>query len=127
MIKVKFEKYWCDYHRQSEEKTFSGLDELEEWIFSQMERNYSDTDSHVMSFPTPAKAQRIGESGPHSIDFSPTLNGPSIWIHYIENGSGIIFSDGKMTAGQKHWSQTVQDWLVHCDKRQHAPKFNFVE
>ncbi len=36
MIKVKYERYWNDFKRTSEVKSFSNLCELENWIFSQM-------------------------------------------------------------------------------------------
>ncbi len=127
MIKVGYEKYWCDFHRQSEEMNFSTLEELENWIFSQMEVKYSDDGSHLMSFPTPVKVERIRENGPWTIEFTPTTTGPTIWIHQIEDENGIIFSDGKLTCGLRHWSKAVQEWLIHCDKRQHNPQFNFVE
>lgn len=58
---------------------------------------------------------------------TPQHGGPHFWIHQIENERGIIFADGKNTAGQKHWSQEVRDWLKHCKERQYAPKFVFAE
>lgn len=124
MIVVKYEEYLNDYRRSNHEKRFSSLTELEDWIFSQMQQDY--TDGRGMSFPTVEKCKQLGDTGPGEISFTPRWGGPEFWIHQIENDSGIIFSDGGMTAGQKHWSQAVQDWLAHCDERQRQPKFNFV-
>lgn len=126
MIKIKFERYWNDYHRKNETKDFSSLSELEEWIFGQMQRDYSKND-YAMSFPTPEKAARIVSKGPWAIEFTPKRGEESIWIKQIENYSGIIFSDGTFTSGQKHWNKDIQEWLTHCDSRKRNPQFNFAE
>lgn len=126
MIKIKYERYWNDFIRKSEEKTFFGLEDLADWIFGQMQQDY--TKDFVMSFPTPAKLKRIGEAdGPYRIEFKPVRGGESIWIYLIQDTNGILFSDGRFTSGKKHWSRTVQEWCIACDKRQHAPTFNFVD
>lgn len=125
MIEVKYERYWNDFYRKSETKHFPSLRELEEWIFGQMQQDYTEK-QFVMSFPTPKAAERISVRGPWSIEFKPVWGEETFWIHQISDGS-IIFSDGKFTAGQKYWNKEVQDWLVHCDERQHHPKFNFAD
>ena len=122
MLRVKYERYWNDFHRRNEVKHFADLDELAEWMFGQMQQDYT----RGMSFPTPEKASRIGESGPWAIELRPVWGGENLWIHQIENSCGIIFSDGKLTSGQKHWSQAVKEWLVRYDERRCSPKFNFV-
>lgn len=123
MLKVKYERYWNDSHRRSEVKSFADLDELADWMFDQMQQNYIK----AMSFPTPEKVARIGRTEPWSIELRPVWGEENIWIHQIEGYEGIIFSDGKFTDGQKHWSKDVQKWLVRCEERQHRPKFNFVD
>lgn len=125
MIKIKFERYWNDFTRKNEVQSFSSLDALADWMFGQMQRDY--TKDFAMSFPTPEKAKRIGETGPWRIEFQPQFGGESIWIYLIENSSGIIFSDGRFTSGQKHWSAEVQQWLAACEERRRGPKFNFVD
>lgn len=124
MLWVKYELYWSDLCRKSKERTFRDLEELEEWIFGQMERDC--TDRCAMSFPTPEAAEYIGETGPWRIKFKPQYGGPSFWIKEIMDNRGIIFSDGTFTAGQKHWSESVKSWLRHCEERRKAPKFDFV-
>ncbi len=130
MITVYYEKYWNDFCRRDETKTFYALEDVADWIFSQMRVDYSDKEHGwvYMYFPTEEKSQRIRASGPSSIEFMPESGGPTFWIHKMtENGGKIIFTDGKMTAGQKHWSQEVRAWLVECDKRRKTPRFDFVE
>ena len=122
---VKYERYWNDYHRKDETKTFLNLAELENWIFNQMQQDY--TKDFVMSFPTPKKASRIKATGPWSIEFHPTWGEENIYIHKIENSTGIIFSDGRFTSGLKHWTHEVQEWSTHCEEHRKNPKFNFAE
>lgn len=120
MIKVRYEEYHNDYFRRNHEETFSSLTELEDWIFGQMQQDY--TKSCGMYFPTGKHSKEASR-----ISFTPVCGGCSIWIHQIEDYRGIIFSDGTFTSGQKHWSKDIREWLVHCDERQHAPKFTFVD
>ncbi len=126
MLKIKYERYWNDYHRVDEEAVFPDLTGLEEWIFGQMKQNYT-AKQRVMSFPTPEAAKRIHSDGPWTIEFTPQYGGPDFWIHTIATSKGIIFSDGKYTAGQTHWSKDVQAWLEHCEQRRKTPTFNFVD
>lgn len=125
MLRVKFERYWNDYHRKDEVKTFSEFAEFEEWMFNQMQQDYTG-DKGTMCFPTPNKATRINAKGPWGIELRPKWGGEEIWIHQIETASGIVFSDGKFTAGRKHWSAEVKAWLAHCEERRCNPQFNFV-
>lgn len=122
MIKVYYEEYYNDFIRRNKEKVFADLTELEEWMFGQMQQNYEK----AMAFLTPAKCERICAKGPWEIEFTPTYGGPHIWIHQITIPNGIIFSDGKRTNGQRHWSKEVQEWLIHCEEKRSAPKFTFV-
>lgn len=125
MLRVKYERYWNDYIHKNEERRFRDLDDLEEWMFDQMEQDY--TKKFVMCFPTPDAAKRIGETGPWKIEFRPKWGGESFWIKQIECERGIIFSDGTFTSGQKHWSEEVKTWLTHCEERRKTPKFNFAD
>ena len=126
MIQVRYERYWNDFARKNERASFQSLDALADWIFGQMQQDYTK-DNLVMSFPTPEKLERINEDGPYNIEFKPTRGGENIWIYLIENSEGIIFSSGKFTAGQKYWSSAVKERCIACDQRQHSPKFNFVK
>ena len=124
MLKIRYERYLNDYHRRNESRTFSTLHGLEEWMFDQMQQNY--TRGFAMCFPTPEKAARIGERGPWRIEFTPVRGSETIFIHQIESFDGILFSDGVFTAGQKYWSVEIQDWLVHCEERRKNPRFSFA-
>ena len=124
-MKAIIEKYTSDYNRKSETKTFTSLTELENWIFGQMQQNYS-RNRYAMWFPLPESVKKYKRDGPGSIEFRPCCGGEDILIHQIESNDGIIFSDGRFTSGQKHWTIDVQNWLVHCEQRRKSPKFNFA-
>ena len=124
-MKVIFEKYINDYNRKSETKTFASLTELENWIFGQMQQDYS-RNRYAMWFPLPESVEKYKQDGPGRIEFRPCRGGEDIWIHQIEGNDGIIFSDGRFTSGQKYWTIDVQNWLVHCEQRRKNPKFNFA-
>lgn len=124
-MKVIFEKYIDDYNCKSETKTFTSLTELESWIFGQMQQDYA-RNRYAMWLPLPESVKKYKQDGPGSIEFRPCCGGESILIHQIESNDGIIFSDGRFTSGQKHWTIAVQNWLVHCEQRRKNPKFNFA-
>lgn len=126
MIKIKYEVYLNDFVRKNKEQSFSGLGELADWIFDQMEQDYQK-DNFVMYFPTPKRVEKFRTDGPSRIEFMPKRGEATIWIHQISSEKGIIFSDGTFTSGQKFWSKSVQQWCEACNERQHKPKFNFVE
>lgn len=126
MVQIKYERYWDDYHRKNEEKSFQDLTELENWIFDQMKQDYTK-ERFAMSFPTPEIAKRINEAGPWSIEFKPDRYGETFWIRQISDERGIIFSDGTFTAGLRHWSEDIKDWLQHCEIRRRSPQFDFVD
>lgn len=126
MVTVYYEKYWNDYCRKQEVKSFQSLEDVADWIFNSMQRDYTG-DSFAISFPTPEKAERIHDDAPWSIEFTPELGGPHFWVHKMMEAGKIIFTDGRMTANQKHWSQVVRDWCRSCEERRKAPKFDFAE
>lgn len=129
MIRVYYEEYHCDYYRKDHEQDFFDLDDLKKWIFNQMQQDYSDKmrGPYVLSFPTPEKAEKIGAEGPWEIEFIPKAGGPRYWIHLIKQNERIMFTDGKITAGQRHWSKEVQEWLSQCHAQQFSPQFDFIE
>lgn len=125
MLNVKLERYLNDFCRKDETKSFASLSELENWIFDQMQQDYSHNTS-AMSFPTPAAVRNILADGPWAIEFQPIRGEATISIHQIESNKGIIFSDGRRTAGRKYWTDEVQAWLTHCAQRRRDPQFNFA-
>lgn len=118
MFTVHYEEYWNDFMRKEHEKRFSSLDDIESWMFGMMRRDYKN-DSLAMYFPKGDK--------PSEIHLHPERGGPNYWIHLITSADGIVFSDGRQTAGQKFASKRVQEWLAHCMERRDKPAFNFVE
>lgn len=125
MLNVKLERYLNTFWRKDEAKSFASLSELENWIFDQMQQDYS-RNTWAMSFPTPASARNIHADGPWAIKFQPIPGETTISIHQIESSEGIIFSDGRRTAGRKYWTDEVQAWLTHCEQRRRVPQFNFA-
>ena len=123
MLKIKYEQISPvnDNFNKHLERSFVSLETLENWIFDQMSQDYTGN-SRAISFPNPKSP-----NGPSCISFTPTYGGERYLIHQIENGIGIMFSDGTHTAGQKHWSKDVQTWLTHCEERRQNPTFNFVD
>lgn len=126
MVTVYYEKYWNDFCRKQEAKSFRSLEEVADWIFNSMQRDYTG-DSVAICFPTPEKAERIHSEAPWSIEFTPERGGPCLWVHKMTEGGKIIFTDGKMTTGQRHWSNEVRNWCQSCEERRKAPKFDFAE
>ena len=128
MINIDYEVYVNDNLKRYKTARMENLKELEDWIFKQMHQDYSDKREGrwCMNFPTPEHVKSTHSDGPYAIHFRPDEGGASIYIYLISNKDGIIFSDGRATAHQKLWTKEVQDWLLHCDERQYAPKFNFV-
>ena len=129
MIIASIEEYYNDNHYTCSDKPFSDLSELEDWVFQQMRQDYSDArlGSHAMLFPTEDIKQMSFKNGPSAISFIPDSGSAHYFIHMIRrNDGGILFSDGKYTCGQRHWSAEVKKWLAHCSERQYTPTFNFV-
>lgn len=123
MITVRMIQYWNDYHKKELRKRFGGLGELEDWIFDQMRVNYtSESGKDMLSFPKCDTRNRI-----HEISVRPEYGGYVFWIKLIEDGdSGIIFSDGTFTAGQKHCTKSVREWMAGCEDRKNNPTFHFA-
>lgn len=117
MIKIDYEEYYCDYMRKYYSKTFATLQELEDWIFGQMQRPYSD--QFAMWFP---RAEAIDH-----IQFQPSYKSADYWIHQITYNGQCVFSDGRLTNGEKFMSTAIANWCEKCKQRRMAkPKFTDV-
>lgn len=123
MIIVRMIQYWNDYHKKELRERFGGLEELADWIFNQMRVDYtSESGRDLLSFPKCDTNDRIYE-----ISVRPERGSYVFWIKQIEDeNSGIIFSDGTFTAGKKHCTKTVREWLARCEIRKKNPTFNFA-
>jgi hypothetical protein len=113
MITVKYEEYHndnCLFHRK---KDFTSLDDFETWIKDQMR---VDDLCEWIRFNPNVGYMEIQPDGP----------GWLYSIHQIEDEDGIIFSDGKYTARQKHVADCVRKWMEEFKKHIKSPKFNFV-
>ncbi|MCM1221619.1 MAG: hypothetical protein NC548_44790 [Lachnospiraceae bacterium] len=123
MITVRMIQYWNDYHKKELREHFGSLEGLEEWIFDQMRVDYaSEQGRGYLSFPRCDTSDRI-----YRISVRPERGGHVFWIKMIEDEeSGIIFSDGTFTAGQKHCTKAVRKWLAGCEDRKKKPVFRFA-
>lgn len=53
MITAKIVKYYNDYNQKAFDKTFENLDELADWIFDQMQLDYTKKPGcDFLTFPT---------------------------------------------------------------------------
>lgn len=121
---VKGEEYICDYNRKPFVKTFTSLSAIEEWLFGMMQWSYADH----MCFPNKKSERNFPpERLPYTIEINPSPRGANVWIYMISSSNGIEFSSGKLTEGQRHWSERMKSWLNHCEERKTAPKFNFAK
>ncbi len=123
MITVRMIQYWNDYHKKELRERFGGLGELADWIFDQMRVDYtSESGKNMLSFPKCDTG-----SSTYEISVRPEYGGYVFWIKLIEDeNSGIIFSDGTFTAGQKHCTKAVRKWLARCEDRKKNPTFHFA-
>lgn len=123
MITARMIQYWNDCHKKELRERFGGLGELEDWIFDQMRVDYtSEAGKNMLSFPKCDTGSSI-----HEISVRPEYGGYVFSIRLIEDGdSGIIFSDGTFTAGQKHCTKAVREWLAGCRDRKENPTFHFA-
>ena len=51
--------------------------------------------------------------------------GYAYWIHKIEENGKIIYSDGKHTAGIKHWNDDTKQFCRELYQEVNHPTFNF--
>ena len=122
MIKVKYEKYYNDYRRYYEIKSFNSLEELADWLFEMVKGEYKRS----MWFVNPNNVHmrdgklRLDSSCIHSRDGEWIY-----WVHQIEKDSAIIYSIGTFTNGICHWNDEIKQWLLACRERMNKPTFNF--
>lgn len=123
MITIRMIEYWNDYNQRERKEKFQSLDALADWIFGQMCVNYSDPyGSHALSFPSCKDERNI-----YRISMMPTATEQTLWIKLIGDDSrGILFSDGTFTAGRKHCTRDVKEWLAKCEERRKHPVFPFA-
>lgn len=123
MITVRMIQYWNDYHKRELEERFRDLEELADWIFRRMRTDYtSEYGRNLLSFPKCDVTDKI-----YAISVMPEYGSYEFWIKQIEDEhSGIVFSDGTFTAGRKHCTKAVREWLERCERRKRNPVFNFA-
>lgn len=126
MIRVKYERYHNNYNRKIEEKDFCNLDQLADWLFSNVSGNYKDK----MFFINPDNNWFTHCDGKLRLDSSCIStsydsSGYCTWVHQIVKDGAIIYSTGKFTNGICYWNEEIKQWLRDCRERQLHPVFNF--
>ena len=126
MIRVKYERYHNNYNRKIEEKDFCNLDQLADWLFSNVSGNYKDK----MFFINPDNNWFTHCDGKLRLDSSCIStsydsSGYCTWVHQIVKDGAIIYSTGKFTNGICHWNEEIKQWLRDCRERQLHQAFNF--
>lgn len=121
MIHVKYEEYTNDYCRRYMDKRFYSLGEFEDWFFSMCDGKYEDK----IFIPNPDRKDIWGD-GPSRMEVNCMwTKNKCFWVHQIEDGVKIVFSDGKHTNGQRHWNEELQNLCRHMLERQKKPRFSF--
>ena len=121
MIKVAYELYKNDYNRRIAEKTFASLNAFEDWFFGLCKGKYNDD----ISVPNPDNG--IWSEGPSCMEVRCySTDGVCYWIRMIQIGNGIMYTDGKLTNGMKHWNEDAKEMCRRMLKRKKAPAFNFI-
>lgn len=93
MYKVKYREYWNDTHYNFLEKEFSCLEEISDWLFSQMQTRVS---SENMTFEYHLLPDNTGYC---SINIHPDPSSEKdVTIFLIIDEKGVIYySNGRMT------------------------------
>lgn len=113
MITVRYEIRVNDYTRTFAVVYFPAMASMEGWMFDQMIADMRES----MHFPN-------GDD--LSWRFTPEMGKPEYIIHEVRNDSGILFSDGQFTDGQKHIAKSVVRFAEDCAKRQMGA-FQFID
>lgn len=124
MYHVKFQKYYNDLNYSYEEKDFSSLKILEDWMFDLVDGKYKDK----MWFTNPDNQKCYPDNEKLKLDNScikVRTNFATYGIELIKKDKVIIYSTGKFTNGICHWNEDIKNWLRECRNRMMNPTFNF--
>lgn len=125
MIRVKYERYHNDYNRKIEERTFHNLNQLADWLFSNVNGSYKDKMFFVDPDSTLPYLGGKLELDSSCISTRRDSTGYETWILLIVKDGAIIYSTGRFTNGISHWNEEIKQWLRNCRERQLHPMFNF--
>lgn len=123
MYTIYATKYHNDYTKQTATMQFHSLDDIFKYLkkisndFNNKYGNYFPTRNNRANYEWCGRIACRNEYDSIYRDF---------WVHMIKNDNGIIYSDGKMTKGEKFCAALIEDWLEHCREAANK-KPNFVE
>lgn len=112
MYTVTYTEYVNDYNQREMVKSFYNLNAISDWLY-----NHAINDTYVF-FTNPK------QHSDHPV-ISATGWKTNIYIHQIDSGNGIEFSDGRHTNKLAHISSAVAQWLI--EKRTQKRTFNFAK
>lgn len=122
MITAKIVKYYNDYNQKAFDKTFENLDELADWIFGQMQLDYTKKPGcDFLTFPT----DRFGKW--YEISVRPNYGDMCTGFTKLTVKVALFFRVGNIQPGKISVQKKVQEWFQKCEERKKHPKFNFVE
>lgn len=122
MIKVRYEKYYNDYRKKQEVKTFDDLQEVADWLFGLVKGDYRSS----MWFVNPdTDHTRDGKLWLDSSCIKSSDGEWMYWIEQIEKDGAIIYSCGTFTNKVCYWNDEIKHWLRECRKRRENPVINF--
>ena len=123
MYTITATKYHNDLDKVVEQKQFASLDLIFDFLkrmsFDFQRNSYAD-------FPTPRGRELYDWVGRIQVRNEADPYYYSYWIHKIEDGDWILFSDGRYTDGQRFCSGEVQAWLEKSNAYVKNRKFNFA-
>lgn len=122
MYKVKYREYWNDTHYNFLEKEFSCLEEISDWLFSQMQTRVS---SENMTFEYHLLPDNTGYC---SINIHPDPSSEKdVTIFLIIDEKGVIYySNGRMT-DRKYVSKKVSAWMEECRNQIKHPCYKYAD
>lgn len=124
MYTITGERYFNDYTRKPIKMNFYSLDGIFDKM-KEMSKNFAGEFGNF--FPT--RKGRDGYEWCSRIECRDydTGRGWDFWIYQIETDSGIVYSTGRFTDGEKFCSKNVEEWLERCEDKRKNKKHNFVE
>ena len=116
----KIVKYYNDYNQKAFDKTFENLDELADWIFDQMQLDYTKKPGcDFLTFPT----DRFGKW--YEIQYDRIMGDMCTGFTKLTVKVALFFRVGNIQPG-KILCRKVQEWFQKCEERK-KHQIQFVE
>lgn len=123
MYTVYGERYFNDFTRKLFEMRFRTLDDIFEYM-KKISYNFTKDSFFPTNINNREGFEWVSRISCYGYDDNRY---PDLWIYKIEDEEGIVFSNGRYTAGQKHCSKKVKEWLEKCNEMTKKKEYVFVE